>query len=344
MQIKHPEPYAKGYEVLISRDGPNADMLMDYAHLSIEPGETWRSSGADKRRGAAGSGGRTKNDETAGSGTRAQKDETAGSGAPTKSGGPSVNDERAFLLAGGTVEFTWKIGGEGHSAGQGSGQNAGQGEGRIFRATAGRSNLFDESPAVLSVPAGVEVEIRTLDGGSRHGAGGNGPNGGAELYVMATANPRYFEPRFYTPEECRSEERGKGTMNETSTRIVRTVFDDSNAPWSNLVVGEVITIPGKWSSYPPHHHPQPEIYHYRVLPEQGFGVAIIGEHPYVVKNRDTVLIRDGQDHPQVAAPGYALWYLWVVRHLDGNRYSNPIVTEAHRWVTDPNAKIWSFKA
>ncbi len=324
MQIKHPEPYAKGYELLVSRDGPNADMLMDYAHLSIQAGESWRSSSAHERKGAEGSGERTKND------------------------GPSINDERAFLLARGTVEFTWKL--EGSS--QPGGNNA-QGEAHLGRATASRSNLFDESPAVLSVPAGVEVEIRALpDNGNRHGDGadssdggdGNGAKGGAELYVMATANPRYFEPRFYTPEECRSEERGKGTMNETSTRIVRTVFDDSNAPWSNLVVGEVITLPGKWSSYPPHHHPQPEIYHYRVLPGQGFGVAIIGEHPYVVTDRDTVLIRDGQDHPQVAAPGYALWYLWVVRHLDGNRYSSPIFTEAHRWVVDPNAKIWSFKA
>ncbi|HOV94903.1 MAG TPA: 5-deoxy-glucuronate isomerase, partial [Spirochaetales bacterium] len=262
--------------------------------------------------------------------------------------GPSLEDERAFLLARGTVEFTWT------TKDSGGLDDAHTGKVRTGKATASRLNLFDESPAVLSVPAGVEVEIRALDGsgsrhdkGSKHGDDDNGANGGdkggAELYVMATANPRYFEPRFYTPEECRSEERGKGTMNETSTRIVRTVFDDSNAPWSNLVVGEVITIPGKWSSYPPHHHPQPEIYHYRVLPEQGFGVAIIGEHPYVVTDRDTVLIRDGQDHPQVAAPGYALWYLWVVRHLDGNRYSNPIVTEAHKWVTDPNAKIWSFR-
>ncbi|MEN6399042.1 MAG: hypothetical protein ABFC74_01485, partial [Rectinema sp.] len=143
MQIKHPEPYAKGYELLVSRDGPNADMLMDYAHLSIQAGESWRSSSAHERKGAEGSGERTKND------------------------GPSINDERAFLLARGTVEFTWKL--EGSS--QPGGNNA-QGEAHLGRATASRSNLFDESPAVLSVPAGVEVEIRALpDNGNRHGDG-----------------------------------------------------------------------------------------------------------------------------------------------------------------------------
>lgn len=267
MQIKHAELFSKGYEVLVSRNGPNADMLQDFAHLGIAEGGKWTSP---------------------------------------------AGDERAFLLARGNVEFSWNSGGKSQSA-----------QGR-------RKNLFDENPSVLNVPADAEVSVQSL-------------SGDAELYVMATSNPVYFTPRFYTPQECRGEERGKGTMNETSTRVVRTVFDDSNAPWSNLVVGEVITIPGKWSSYPPHHHAQPEIYHYRMLPEQGFGIAVIGEKPYFVTDRDTVLIRDGQDHPQVAAPGYAMWYLWVIRHLEGNRYRNPTFTKAHEWVQDPKAKIWAFK-
>jgi len=64
-----------------------------------------------------------------------------------------------------------------------------------------------------------------------------GREGGAEIAVAAADNERAFEPRLYTPRDCRSEERGKGTMRETSTRIVRTVIDDSNAPRANLVVG-----------------------------------------------------------------------------------------------------------
>ena len=34
-------------------------------------------------------------------------------------------------------------------------------------------------------------------------------------------------------------------MRETSTRIVRALFDKTNAPYANLVVGEVIGFPGK---------------------------------------------------------------------------------------------------
>lgn len=221
-------------------------------------------------------------------------------------------DEKVFLLVSGMASFAWLSSGTG-AAGQ---------------ATATRRSLLDESPAVLHLPEGAGVRLNA------------GP-GGAELIVARTANPRPFAPRFYPPEACRSEERGKGTMRETSTRIVRTVFDDTNAPEANFVLGEVVTAPGKWSSYPPHHHPQPEIYHYRFTPEQGFGLTAIGDEAHLLRNRDTVLIRDRQDHPQVAAPGYAMWYVWIIRHLDGNRYATPVFTPEHAWVQDAGADIWS---
>ncbi|MDR2618628.1 MAG: 5-deoxy-glucuronate isomerase, partial [Treponema sp.] len=182
-------------------------------------------------------------------------------------------------------------------------------------------------PWCLSVPRNCPVTIR---------AG----SGGAEFYRCATENSRSFEPKLFTPLECRSEFRGEGTMRETSTRIVRTIFDYTNRPESNLVIGEVIGVPGKWSSYPPHHHPQPEIYHYRFLPSQGFGLTAIGNTPYIIRDKDTILIRDGEDHPQVTAPGYAMWYLWVIRHLEGLPYGPQYEAEEHAWVKGPEDRIW----
>ncbi|QQO09144.1 5-deoxy-glucuronate isomerase [Breznakiella homolactica] len=220
----------------------------------------------------------------------------------------SPADERTWLLSRGTAAITWN------------------GETKQIS----RPDLFDYSPWCLSVPAGCGVSITAGDGG-------------AEFYRTSTDNPKRFLPKLYTPEECRSEFRGAGTMRETSTRIVRTIFDDTNRPESNLVIGEVIGVPGKWSSYPPHHHPQPEIYHYRFLPEQGFGLTAIGDNAYIIRDKDTILIRDGEDHPQVTAPGYAMWYLWVIRHLDGNHYGTPDFTEQHKWVTGPEDAIWQPK-
>lgn len=166
---------------------------------------------------------------------------------------------------------------------------------------------------------------------------------GTEIFRIATVNEKEFPVRHFSPQECRNELRGSGTMQETSTRIVRTLFDTTNHNDSNLVIGEVVNSPGKWSSYPPHHHPQPEIYHYRFKPSHGFGFTCIGDRAYKTADKDTILIRDKEDHPQVSAPGYAMWYLWVIRHIPGNPYIKPEFTLEHTWVTDSKAPIWEPK-
>jgi len=226
---------------------------------------------------------------------------------PGEAWAPGAADEKALLLMSGNAALSWK--------------------GGSHRGT--RKSLLDEEPTVLSLPAGEDVRV---EAGKM----------GAVFAVTRTDNPRRFEPRLILPGEGRSEERGKGTMGETSTRIVRTSFDDTDAPESNLVLGEVIDAPGKWSSYPPHHHPQPEIYFYKFVPEQGFGLTRIGVEAHLLSDGDAVLIREGQVHPQVTAPGYAMWYLWVIRHLDGNRYRSPRFEDEHLWVTEKDAKIWAI--
>ena len=236
-------------------------------------------------------------------------------------------DEQCWLLTGGSAKLFWgdinrPITNE-NSIPQ-----------KMHEAEISRPDLFDHCPFCLSVPAKSYVKIT---------AGTEG----AEFCLTATENPVRFDAKLFSPEECSSEMRGEGTMRETSTRVVRTVFDDSNRPESNLVIGEVIGIPGKWSSYPPHHHPQPEIYHYRFLPANGFGLTVIGETPYLLKDKDTILIREKEVHPQVTAPGYAMWYLWVIRHLEGNRYGEktgtPIFIDEHKWVSGDEKNIWQPK-
>ena len=212
--------------------------------------------------------------------------------------------EVAYLLLAGSVTFTFN--------------------GEEAKAT--RTSLFHESCPCLHVPAGTDVKIIA--------------DGEVEIAVTATTNEKTFAAKFYSAEDTRSEDRGKGTMQETSTRIVRTIFDKSNAPDSNLVLGEVINYPGKWSSYPPHHHPQPEIYHYRFLPEHGFGVCMLDDDFLKVTHQSTVKIVRDQVHPQTTAPGYAMYYLWVIRHIDGDPYITPTFDPVHEWVRDPEAKIF----
>ncbi len=125
-------------------------------------------------------------------------------------------------------------------------------------------------------------------------------------------------------------------------RFVRTIFDRSNShPDTQLVLGEVVNFPGRWSSYPPHHHPQPEIYHYRFTNPHGYGHAELGEDVYKVRPGDTLKILDELDHSQCSAPGYGMYYIWVIRHLPNSRYTVPVFTDEHRWTMDPASHFWS---
>ena len=69
-----------------------------------------------------------------------------------------------------------------------------------------------------------------------------------------------------------------------------------------MVLGEVINHPGRWSSYPPHSHAHPEIYHYRFHPEQGFGFSQTGDEVYRVTHRDTVTISGEKKRTELDRP------------------------------------------
>ena len=161
-----------------------------------------------------------------------------------------------------------------------------------------------------------------------------------EISVHKTPNDVDFPSKVYTKAETVIEIRGKGQMNEAGTRIVRTFMDIYLTPHSNFMIGEDVHYPGKWAGFPSHHHPQPEIYFYKFHPEQGFGLLKLGDEGVLLEHNDTVKIEPNLVHPQVAAPGYAMYFLWVIRHLDDNPYIKPVFEPEHIWVEDINAKIW----
>jgi 5-deoxy-glucuronate isomerase len=147
----------------------------------------------------------------------------------------------------------------------------------------------------------------------------------------------------FLPNDVKPEYRGMGLVQDACLRNVRLVFDHENRGQSKLVVGEVVNYPGRWSSYPPHHHDQPEIYHYRFTLPQGYGHGEVGEDVFKIRNGDTLSIEGGHDHAQVSAPGYGMYYLWIVRHLENNPYLGFEFTEEHRWVLDPANQGWEPK-
>lgn len=192
-----------------------------------------------------------------------------------------------------------------------------------------RGNCFDDGPYVLHVSKETKVDVEFLKE--------------SELGVQKTTNEKVFEAKFYTPEECKDNIFGDGLMNGTARRMVRDVFNYHNAPYSNMVMGEVITYPGRWSSYPPHSHEQPEIYFYKFTKPQGFGCSIIGNDIYKIKENSTAVIPGDLVHPQVAAPGYGMYYCWMIRHLEGNPWTERVDDPDHVWLHERDAVIWPEK-
>ena len=208
--------------------------------------------------------------------------------------------ETAFLLLKGEAEISWNCKTE-----------------KIKRA-----NPFEKTPYCLHVPKNTAVSITAKEG--------------TEILIEQTDNERYFEPVFYTPDDILYQEFGKGQWEGTGYRICSTVFDYDNAPYSNMVLGEVFNQPGRWSSYPPHHHPQPEVYYYQFDKPQGFGACFIGDNVFKRTEGSACFITDGFDHQQVVAPGYEMCYVWMIRHIDGDPWykTTRFYAEEHKWLTE----------
>ncbi len=187
-----------------------------------------------------------------------------------------------------------------------------------------RPDCFRHEAYCLLAPAGTEI---CLTAQTR-----------TELYIQQTENSNAYEPVLYTPETVQTQHAGaNGELFGTMEREIKTFFDYDNAPFSNMVLGEVLNYPGKWSSYPPHHHPQPEVYFYRFDRPQGFGAGFGNGGIYRTGHNGLAVINHGF-HSQTAAPGYAMCYAWGIRHLPGDPWKKTRIDDAeHAWLWQKDA-------
>lgn len=162
----------------------------------------------------------------------------------------------------------------------------------------------------------------------------------SELAVISTENELAFPPYIYTRENTTQEVRGQDTMEDCGRRIVRTSMDKQITPHSNIMFGEDVHFPGRWAGFPSHSHDQPEVYFYKFAPQDGFGLLRIGDEGELIEHNDTITIDPNLVHPQVAAPGYAMYFLWVIRHLQDNPYLGPDFDERYLWTEKPGASYW----
>ena len=226
-------------------------------------------------------------------------------------------EEAAFVLLGGTCLADW-----------------GQGKQHIGK----RTDVFDGLPYTLYLPSGHEVSFTAETV--------------CEIAECRLPSDARLEPKLITPRDVVSGLRGGGNASRQIVDVMTPAF-----PADKLMVIEVYTPGGNWSSYPPHkhdvHNPPAEvdldeIYYYRTRHPQGFAF----QHLYASDNADTrtvkahdgdvVLVRSGF-HPVVAGPGYDVYYL---NFLAGSSRALAVTEDAqHVWIrstwdaTDPRLPL-----
>jgi 5-deoxy-glucuronate isomerase len=92
-----------------------------------------------------------------------------------------------------------------------------------------------------------------------------------------------------------------------------------NVEAGRLMAGVTFSQPGNWTSWPPHEHAvlAEEAYLYIEMPPPSFGVQLVytnKEEPElatIVREGDVVLMPEGY-HPNVAAPGCTINFLWMM--------------------------------
>ena len=211
-----------------------------------------------------------------------------------------------------------------------SGHAKAQAGDRDFGEIGSRMSIFSrEKPYAVYVPANSHWRVEaTTD---------------LELGIGTAPGDASLAPRLITPDDIPFEERGSGT----NTRYIHPILMNKADPAHKLLVTEVYTPAGNWSSYPPHKHDNDalpeeshleETYYHRMDPPQGFAFQRVYtddrsiDEAITINDGDVVMVPRGY-HPVAAAHGYELYYLnimagpkrtWVFRN-----------DPDHDWIVNP---------
>ncbi len=194
-----------------------------------------------------------------------------------------------------------------------------------------RTSVFEGPPYAIYVPAGDRYQVQAITD--------------LEVAVCLAPGKGTHRARLITPEQVALEDRGTGS----NARKIRNVLPEQQ-PADSLLVVEVITPPGNWSSYPPHRHDRDalpeescleETYYHRIDPPRGFAFQRVYtddrslDETVAVNDGDVVLVPRGY-HPVGAPPGYQLYYLNVMAgpKRTWKFHNDP----EHAWVIEAQAR------
>ena len=167
-----------------------------------------------------------------------------------------------------------------------------------------RKNVFDGMPYTLYLPVNTDFAITS--------------EADCDLALCFSRAEEEYAPKLVSPTEVGIEIRGGGNATRQINSMIPPDF-----PAHRLIVVEVYTPAGNWSSFPPHkhdvHNPPgevdlEEIYYYRIDRPEGFAIQRVYtadrqiDETITVRSGELVLVPEGY-HPVAAAHGYNVYYL-----------------------------------
>ncbi|MFF3468142.1 5-deoxy-glucuronate isomerase [Streptomyces sp. NPDC001984] len=201
----------------------------------------------------------------------------------------------------------------------------------------GRTGVFDSTTDFAYLPRDSEALLSSAAGGRFALPSARTERGG-------------LRARYGHKEDVPVELRGAGNC----SRQVNNYCLPGTFEAEQLLVCEVLTPGGNWSSYPPHKHDEArtdadsnpveseleEIYYFEIAGgENAFGYQRVYGTPdrpidvlAEVRSGDAVLIPHGWHGPSIAAPGYDLYYLNVMAGPGQDRAWLICDDPAHGWV------------
>lgn len=194
---------------------------------------------------------------------------------------------------------------------------------------AGRDSVFAGATDFCYLPPDCAAAVSTHDG--------------ARVALPFTAADPGLPFRYVKATDVEFVLRGAGDC----SRQVNNIAMDGGFACQRLLVVEVVTPGGNWSSYPPHKHDEhsehetelEEIYYFEVA-RGGVGYQRVyeadPERPIdvlaEVRTGDVVLVPHGWHGPSIAAPGYDLYYLNVMAGPGPERAWRFRDDPAHAWI------------
>jgi 5-deoxy-glucuronate isomerase len=223
------------------------------------------------------------------------------------------NNELALIILGGTADIL-------SSAGE-------------WKNVGSRTDVFHGMPTTLYLSRNTSFTVKPVSDSLDFACG----------WAAAT---RDFPARLIRPEEVNIELRGGENASRQINQMIPPGF-----PCDRLVVVEVYTPSGNWSSYPPHKHDQrrmdaeghlleadlEEIYFYKIDRPEGYAYQRIYtddrhiDEVLLVQNDDLVLSPEGY-HPVVAAHGFTAYYLNILAGSDQSLAATD--DPAYTWIKD----------